>query len=147
MNEPRQCAHVKGDGERCGVTFGLSDAGLCYNHDPERAEARQEAKSRGGKATAKKQRKGTGLDMDELPPLVSHEAAETWTDVIGRAAATGRLSSSAANAALRAVKEWRESHDAGAVSERLDALTAAMRKWRKTGDPAPVLELVKGGES
>jgi len=140
-----RCQHVKDDGERCGVTFGLSDNGFCLHHDPERIEEAQAARKRGGEATAKKLRK-SGLDADDLPPLTSHEAAEIWTDRIGRAAATGSLPSSAAQAALRAVREWRESHESGEVSNRLESLLDALAEWRKTGDPEPVLTLVKGGD-
>lgn len=147
MSQYEQCQHVKDDGSQCGTAFGLSDAGLCFGHDPEREAERKAAKRAGAAAVQAKAQKQKGLDPDELPPLDSHEAAETWADTIGRAAASGRIGSGAANAGLRAVKLWVEAHDAGQVSERLEALTDALSEWRRTGDPAPVLELVEGGAS
>lgn len=98
---------------------------------------------KGARATARKFH--GGLSPGELPPLTSHAAAEIWTDRIGRAAACGTMPSTAAQAALRAVREWREAHESGAVSERLDGLLTALAEWRKTGDPSPVLKLVEGG--
>jgi len=142
-----QCQHVKDDGERCGVTFGLSDEGLCIHHDPARRKLVERARSDGGRTTAEKRRKRPKLHDSDLPPLTSHEAAEVWTDEIGRAAATGRMSAAHANAALRAVKEWREARESGKVSERLESLLDALAEWRKTGDPGPVLTLVKGDDS
>lgn len=147
-DEATRCRHEREDGTRCGTSFGLCpECGRCWNHCEHREEERTEAARRGAKRSHEVQRRGKGLELHELPPLTSHAAAEAWTDAIGRAAATGRLSAAAANAALRAVKEWRESRSSGAVSDRLDALTDALAEWRKTGDPKPVLELVEGGDS
>lgn len=139
------CKGVKADGSPCGAPPRLvdPDTGFCASHDPEKREKMREAASRGGQTTARRLKGGTGLTDADLPPLVNHDAAETWTDAIGRAAATGRIGANAANAALRAVKEWREAHDAGRLSDRLEALTDALAEWRKTGDPEPVLELVE----
>lgn len=147
MSEYERCQHTKDDGSQCGTAFGLSDAGLCFAHDPERATERKAAKVAGAKAVQAKARRSKGLDPEELPPLTSFESAEIWTDVVGRAAATGRIGSAAANAALRACKEWREARDGGLVSDRLDQLTAALSEWRETGNPDPVFELVEGGKS
>lgn len=142
------CGVPTDGGGTCGVRFGLCDChGMCFAHAPCKAEKRKKAQRAGAAATNNKKRKGDGLTTTELPPLESHEAAETWTDAIGRAAATGRLSAPAAQAALRAVREWRESHDAGAVSEQFEELMDALAEWRETGDQSAVLELVDGGES
>ena len=143
----KQCRHAKDDGERCGVTFGLSDDGLCVHHDPERRDLVRRARSDGGRTTAEKRRKRPKMADEDLPPLTSHEAAETWTDRIGRAAATGRMSATAANAALRAVQTWESAREAGKVSEELQAFKDALAVWRKTGDAGAVLELVEGGKS
>lgn len=148
--DKERCGFEKDDGDTCGTGIGLcGECGRCRNHCDYARACRYsehevvESRKRGGAASAKK---GPLRDAD-LPPLVDHDAAETWTDAIGRAAATGRIGANAANAALRAVKEWREAHDAGRLSDRLEALTDALAEWRKTGDPEPVLELVDGSES
>lgn len=139
-----RCGVEKDDGERCAVTFGLCEChGQCFSHAPCRTEERQDARERGGRAAALKAR-GSGVLMDELPPLETHEAAEAWCDTIGRAGAAELISSAAANAGIRAVKEWRECRGSGQVSDRLKRLMDALSEWRKTGDPEPVLELVDG---
>lgn len=144
VGEERSCRATKADGTPCASPARLVDpsSGFCPSHDPAKREMLMEAASMGGKA-ATRNRKAKGLDPDDLPPLDSYEAAETWTHVIGRAAALGTISSSAANAALRAVKEWREARDGGRISERLEALEKAMLRWRETGDPTPVVDLLK----
>lgn len=143
VDQPK-CGTIKDDGTPCRSWVACERCEKCWSHCDHREEERREAQRRGAATTNSRAREGEGLAPSELPPLDSHEAAETWTDAIGRAAATGRLSASAAQAALRAVREWRESRDAGQVSERLEALTDALAEWRKTGDPEPVLELVDG---
>lgn len=143
-----RCKATKADGEPCGApeTMVDPDTGYCPSHGPGASERLSKVGQKGGKATARRF-KGKALDEGELPPLVDGEAAERWCDIVGRAVVTGRLSHNQGKAALRAVKEWRESHKSGAVSDRLDALMEALGEWRKTGDPEPVLELVEGGSS
>lgn len=135
------CKATRDDGQPCTSPIVGPD-GYCHAHGPGGREKLQEAGRRGGRATARRI-KGGGLDEDELPPLTDADAAETWCDVVGRAAVTGRIGHNEAKAALRAVREWRESREAGAVSERLDALDAALSEFKRTGDPSPVLELVQ----
>lgn len=138
-----RCKHVHDNGDRCRSPkeFVDDETGYCHAHGPDGAEKMSELGQKGGAASARK-RRGGGLNPDELPPLESHGAAEEWCDTVGRAVVTGRLSHNEGKAALRAVREWRESHDAGAVSDRLEELMDALSEWRETGDPGPVLELV-----
>lgn len=140
---PDTCKGTRDDGEPCESPIVGSD-GYCPAHREGGRERLREAAQKGGETTARRVR-GNALDADELPPLESPQAAETWCDVVGRAVVTGRLSHNQGKAALRAVREWRESHEAGRVSERLDELTEALAEWRRTGDPEPVLELVEEG--
>lgn len=144
MAPDRSCKATKDDGTPCGAPASVVDpeTGLCPAHDPEREEERRAAARKGGKATARRF-SGGNLEADELPPLTSAQAAERWCDVVGRAVVTGRLSHTAGQAALRAVREWRESRDKGQVSQRLEALLDALETWKDTGDPEPVLELVE----
>lgn len=149
MTEPRErrCKAVRADGSPCEAPYYFVDpsTGYCHAHGPGAAERLAEAGRKGAEASARLRLPEKRLVDDDLPPLTSHEAAETWTDRIGRAAATGRMTSSAANAALRAVREWREAHEGGKVSERLEALTEALAEWRRSGSPDAVLRLVDGG--
>lgn len=149
MTDQERCGYRKDDGERCRAPMGLcSSCGFCRAHcyydeacDYTEEEVRQ-ARAKGGYAAA---RIGT-LRTEELPPLESADAAETWCDVVGRAAATDRISAEAANAALRAVKEWRQARESGKVSDRIEAMQEALSEWRATGDPEPMLELVNGDD-
>lgn len=146
--DKRQCKGTNGEGEPCQTPIVQSN-GWCRAHDPspEAIARRAEASLRGGVTTTKlkKQQEG-GLTDEELPPITSAQVAEQWAETIGRAAATGRISASAAGAALRALSEWRAANQAGRLSSRLAALTDALAEWRKSGDPAPVLKLVEGGK-
>lgn len=131
--------------DNCGSATADED-GLCKGCRIERDEG-PEARKRYYRELGRKggYASGTGrggLDRDELPPLDSHDAAETWCDAVGRAVVVGRIGHNEAKAALRAVREWRESRDQGAMSERLDALTDALAEWKRTGDPSPVLEVI-----
>lgn len=148
--EERRCQATTSEGSPCGAPPKLvdSETGLCPSHDPDNREALREA-ARKGAAASKAQRsqgRSRGLDPSELPPLEDPAAAEVWCDRVGRAVVTGRLTHNQGKAALRAVREWRESHETGRVSERLDELTEALAEWRRTGDPSPVLEIVEGGK-
>lgn len=148
MPSELSCTATKDDGTPCGAPASLVDpeTRLCWTHSEEGREKVREAASKGGEATARRL-KGKALDEDELPPLDSAAAAEAWCDTVGRAVVTGRLSHNQGKAALRAVREWRASREAGQVSEKLEALTDALAEWKQTGDPKPVLELVEGGGS
>lgn len=138
----RVCGFEKEDGDTCRTEFGLCSChGECFSHAPCRKEAREAARQKGGHNAAR----AGPLQADDLPPLHSAEAAEVWCDVVGRAAATKRINADAANAALRAVREWRQARETGEMSDRLEALTDALARWRETGDPEPVLDLVDGG--
>lgn len=141
------CEYVKDNGEPCGAPASLVDpeTRLCWTHSEEGREKIREAASKGGQATARRL-KGKALDEEELPPLDSPQAAERWLEAVGRAVATGKLGHNEGRTVVKAVREFLRAHDAGQVSERLDRIMDALAEWRKTGDPAPVLELVKGGK-
>lgn len=139
---PREtCRGTRADGAPCRSPVVGPD-GYCPAHAEDGRERMAEIGRKGAEATARR-RAGGGLDPDELPPLESAEAAETWCDVIGRAVVTGRIGHNEGKAALRAVREWRESHEAGEVEERVDALMDALAEWRESGSPEPVLELIE----
>lgn len=139
MAPERSCKATTVDGKPCGAPETMVDpeTGYCPSHGPDASERLSAAGRKGGKATARRL-SGGGLDPEELPPLEDHDAAETWTDTIGRAVAAGRISANAGNTALRAVREWRESREAGEVSERVQELERKLSKVKREG-----LEVVK----
>lgn len=144
-----QCGHEKDDGTLCQSSIGLCEedgCGKCFAHDPHREEARRQAQKKGA-ASTNAQKRGNGLAPHELPPLESHEAAETWLDTVGRAVGSGRISASEGNAIRGCVRDWVAAREAGEVSERLHRLEAALSEWRETGDASELLEVVEGGRA
>lgn len=92
----------------------------------------RERASKGGKVSAAK-RKKQGILPEELPELSSHDAAEVWLDVVGRAVATGRVDNRDAQACIRAVDtflkaraEKEQSQRIGELRERMEELQAQL---------------------
>lgn len=135
-SEGPRCKGRKADGTPCGAPPELVDpeTGLCSSHEEGASDRLREAGRRGAEVT-KRRYSGTGLADEDLPPLDGPRAAEAWCEVVARAVATGTLGHNEGRTVARLIKEWRESHDAGRVSDRLDRLMSALREWEKTGDP------------
>src|SRR5215204_2563364 len=60
-----RCAGIRANGERCKGT-AMGSLGYCYAHNPETAQARSEAASRGGK------RGGRGRPLTEIRSARAH---------------------------------------------------------------------------
>lgn len=121
---PKQtCSATKENGEPCGAPPSFVDpkTGLCWTHSEEGREAAREAARKGGQATARKLRKG-GLHDDDLPPLDSPQAAETWLEKVGRSVATGRLTHNEGRTIARLVREWLRAREAGEVADWMEAM-------------------------
>lgn len=130
------CRGTKADGSPCESPI-LDEDGFCPAHRKGGSETMSERGKKGGRARAKKDA-APGLDPDDLPPLDSPHAAERWCEVIGRAVTTGKLAHREAQAAIKAVREFLRSHEAGAVSDRVEELQEKVSRL-KSGD----LEVVK----
>ena len=138
---PRRCAQ---DG--CGVPSDLvlvDPEGLhpdaCFSHAPWLDDARELARRKGGLKLMGRLRRNTFLTVDDLGALESPSDAQRWAAVIAQATATGRLSSSAASVALKAVEAWIAAHEAVDLEARLAELEsrvaerdAAERAQRQT---------------
>lgn len=85
-----------------------------------------EAGRRGGKASSRSRRKW--LEPDEMPPLVSVEAAQVWLDSAGRACAEGRLTSSQANSITKAASEYLKSLETATMLDELEELRALLKQ-------------------
>jgi hypothetical protein len=130
--EPRRCRGDTAEGEPCQARpEWVNEDGWCLSHDPspEAARARKQRARLGGAVTAAKNSKG--IDPDSLPPLDGPKAAARWTEVIGLAVTTGRLSSAQAQAGLRAVSEFLRAHEAGTVQDRIEELAARLEGRRR----------------
>lgn len=130
MTEERTCQGTT-NGRPCRAPSTLvGESGFCRSHDPAQKDALRLDASKGGRKAARTKHLSNG----ELPPLESPQAAARWTEVVGRAVATGRLSASQGHAMLRAVSEFLRAHDAGDVAERMEALRNQVEKL-KAGAP------------
>lgn len=123
MPQETSCKGEKADGSPCGALprFVDPETGYCAAHDPDNREALREAARKGGQATARKLKR-KGLDEDELPPLTSPQAAETWLETVARAVAVGRLGHHEGKAVIKAIREWIRVREAGEQAERLEEL-------------------------
>lgn len=70
--------------------------------------------------------------LHDLPALRGPEDATEWLERVGQAVALGRLSASAGQAVVRAVKEWREAHETTELAERLARLEARLDREEAT---------------
>jgi hypothetical protein len=77
----------------CAVRFGLNpETGRCFNHDPERREAAQAARSKGGATTGARASKSRTITSDELAswgPLEGLEDVARWLGRVTATTATG----------------------------------------------------------
>lgn len=129
-----RCKGTNVDGEACGAPESMVDpeTGYCPAHGP---GGRNEMKERGRKGG--KQTHQTGLHPTDLPALDSFQAAQEWLEEIGRAVACGRLGDREANAAIRAVSEWRETESERVTREELEELQAQLEQLSaEIEDPA-----------
>lgn len=149
MSDELTCQHVHEDGSPCGAPAQFVDpeTGLCHAHGPGAEKRMAERGRKGAESANRKRREGKGLAVDELPPLTSHEVAEWWLDVVGRAVGEGRLSAAEANAIRGCVRDWITARESGKVSDRVRRLEAALAEARETGDVSAVLEVVKGDKA
>jgi hypothetical protein len=119
-----QCTAIKRGGERCkGVAIDAS--GLCYSHDPNRADARKRAARKGG------QRGGRGRPATELFVLKSRLeglAEDVLAGHIDRsdAAVAGQL----LNYAIRAVSVGLKAREQEELEARLAEIEEALERQR-----------------
>lgn len=113
----------------CDNRVPTGDDGLCAacravqeGEFETREEYFAEIGRKGGKNSKRRTTNAGLLDPDELPPLDSFEAAETWLDLAGRAVATGRPTDRRAQAVIRAVSEFRDLRSERLSQEELEAL-------------------------
>jgi hypothetical protein len=120
-----RCTAIKRDGRRCqGVAIDAS--GLCYSHDPNRADARKRAARKGG------QRGGRGRPQTQLTSLISENADIRERVLRGQIMPNvGAVAIQSINAAIRAVKVGLEVHEQQDLEERLAELEAAYEQRSK----------------
>lgn len=119
----RRCTGVTAEGEACRApSEWVLTNGYCLRHspDPKDRALAMAASLRGGLTT--KARMKRGLDDGELGELCTPVDAQRWCEVVARAVATGRLSSTQGQTTVRAVAEWLRSRDLHVRETRLTTL-------------------------
>lgn len=129
MTERPHCLGLKSSGDPCGSTFGLSPAGLCFNHDPDRREISRETKAAGGRAAGAAKRAartpgGRVAPEDVPPPPKNLEDAVRYFAWITHAVATGRLDARTGHEAAYALNGFK----AAAEKRDLEREIAELRK-------------------
>ena len=77
--EPVRCRATKGDGTPCGVSWGLSPAGLCFLHDPDRKVTADAARAAGAGAVNAARRAGKYRTLD--PQQLGGRPARTRREI------------------------------------------------------------------
>jgi len=96
--DPPRCRATKGDGTPCGVSWGLSPAGLCFLHDPDRKAAARAAAAAGAATTgmlhaARRAGKYRVLEPSQLGgrPARTRREIERHISVMNLAVGTGAV--------------------------------------------------------
>jgi len=132
-----QCRHIREDGTRCGVTFGLVE-GLCWHHDPGRAKDADAARRKGLKAasqTSRRRRGGTVKTVDPTdapggPPQTAEEARQ-WVAWATWAVATGQIDARTAREVGYNVRAFLTAHEKTEMEAAIEELRAHSKKIRE----------------
>jgi hypothetical protein len=118
-----QCAGIKREGGRCAVVVGESRT-YCYQHDPENAEKRKRAASRGGKSKPNRELSDIKRRLLELTDAVLDGSQNRAS-----AAVAGQL----INTLLRAVAVELKVREQLDLVERLEELEEIVQRQDKRG--------------
>lgn len=127
MSVVRQpCTGTKANGEPCGTTLGLSPAGLCLSHDPERAAAAKAMRAEGGRAAAAAKRAKRATIPDDVPPVPKTlaDAAKYFAWLVN-AGATGRMDARTVHECSFALKGFETAVKSRDLEERVKELVKA----------------------
>ncbi len=117
------CAAIKGDGARCRAR-AMNGSGWCFNHHPDRSEARRRNARKGGRMG------GRGRPKGEITEL-KHEIRAVAKAVLTGELETGRaaVGLQASNTLLRAVEIERRT-EMSDLSERIEQLEERAKRVR-----------------
>jgi len=119
-----RCKAKTKKGIRCTVSWGLSDAGLCLWHDPDRRERAREVRSKGGKANKRK--------FDEAPPrLETLDDAVTCTAWVFNQAALGNLPERRADVMVKAVRQFQSAINLRDLERQAAELKRQVKELKK----------------
>jgi hypothetical protein len=115
MRASRQtCGAAKADGSPCPVAFALCpDCGLCYHHDPHRAEERRAARVKGGNVSKQRNAEKHGRAQFKAAPAADAPGApETVEDAkralswLSHAVLTGTIGPAVARDSATVLREF-----------------------------------------
>jgi hypothetical protein len=129
------CGGTKKSGEPCTSTLGLSAAGLCLNHDPERAAAAREIRAAGGRATgaAKRAAKETRLTApDDVPaaPRTLDDAVRYFA-YLTHAVASGKMDARAAHEAAYSLNGFKAAVEKRDLEREIKALQKQLTELKQ----------------
>jgi len=92
----------------CGSTVGVSLSGYCWNHDPDRREAAQTARAKGGTTTGARTTKIRTVPVDQVPPLHEMDDAVTASAWLFSLGVSGQLDPSTVREGNRSVTTFKD---------------------------------------
>lgn len=135
---PKRCRYVFPEGHeraghQCGTTFGISRRGLCFPHDPERAEEAAAARGQGGAATKGQRRRPRPRSLAEgdLPGELETAAdAARWSSWATRAQAIGLIDARMAGQTFAGLKTFMAALDKAGREQNLEQRLAELEeRW------------------
>jgi len=118
-------------GQPCRVSNNLSPDGLCFWHDPDRAERLADARKRGGIIRARNMKSRLTVPDGEAPPVPrTVEDAAQWAAWATHAVATGRIDHRTAHEVAYSLNALLRALDKVALSDRLKEVEAMIAKLR-----------------
>ena len=126
----RRCAFEKADGRLCGAPPGR-ESGLCFWHDPGKAEDLAEAQRLGG---IRRKRERTIAAAYEFKGLASIEDIRRLLEIAATDALSLDLSIAKVRAVIAVASAAAKLLETGELEERIAALEDATRSGR-TGEP------------
>lgn len=137
MTDMSSCGAPKGDGEPCGVAFGLCSChGKCFTHAPCREEERAAARQRGGFAAARAN--GTLRPGEVPPPPETMQDVVLWYAWAIHGVVTGDLDVSRGNTLKGLLKGLRNALEAMESREKLEEIRREIVE--AAGEDVPDLE-------
>ena len=118
----RQCRGTKRDGSRCTVSVEPPNA-YCWWHDPEHADERRRAASRGGKSKPNKETAAVKALVEDLTNrVIGAEGTEPLS------ASAGAVAAQLINVRLRAIELERKIKETEELAQRVETLERRARQ-------------------
>jgi hypothetical protein len=130
------CIATKADGSPCRTKFGLSAAGYCLQHDPERADEARAMRSKGGKAPRGPRPPASPVPLVVPPAPKTFDDAVAYASWLTHAIASGALDPKQGREATQALNSFRTALDKRDIAKRYDALAAFVKRMKKCKDCA-----------